>query len=263
MRMSLGLFVNLLLWVMAARAMDLAREQRIRAELEDTIVVGEAVTLTAAGAEFLALHTAASTPRTLGGVILAHGRGAHPDWNEVIQPLRMGLPAHGWDTLSLQMPLAAVDAAPDVYRALLPEAFPRLAAALTLLEQQGIRDLVVIGHSLGARMVVGWLAQDPPPEIRACVVVGLAVDPAEDRGGTIAALERIKIPLLDIYGSRDLDQVRRSAPARAAAARRAENRAYRQLEIEGADHFFRGQEALLLARIRGWLARVVATSPSG
>ena len=250
-----------LAWSVAVSATDLAREQRIHAELEGFVLVGESITLKGGGNEFLAIHTAASTPKALGGVILAHGRGANPDWNDVIQPLRIGLPEHGWETLSLQMPLAAADAAPDAYEALIPEAFPRLTAASEMLNQQGTRNQVVIGHSLGARMVVGWLAQDPPPSVRAGVLVGLAVGP--DEAGTLKALERIKIPLLDIYGSRDLDSVMDSAPARAAAARRGGNPDYRQLEIAGADHFFRGQETLLLARVRAWLARVAAIAPPG
>ena len=40
-------------------------------------------------------------------MIILHGRGYHPDWAEVANPLRVGL-AEGWNTLSLKMPVLDV-----------------------------------------------------------------------------------------------------------------------------------------------------------
>jgi len=74
-------------------------------------------------------------------------------------------------------------------------------------------------------------------------------------GGTLGALQRIMIPVLDIYGSRDLDDVVDSAPLRAAAARKARNPDYRQTEIAGANHFFQGLEDTLVSRVNAWISR--------
>jgi pimeloyl-ACP methyl ester carboxylesterase len=96
------------------------------------------------------------------------------------------------------------------------------------------------------------------------------------------SLEKIKLPVLDIYGSRDLDNVKRSSTARTNAARKsglvitqgqalepfrqsataqaAVSKktgfiAFRQFEIPGADHTFNGFEDILSKRIIGWLKR--------
>jgi len=243
----------------SAPASDLAREQRIREQIEDAILVGEPMTLRTGELGFLAIHTEAQTDETQGAVILLHGLGANPDWTEVIHPLRTRLPEHGWETLSLQMPVTAADAPRRDYLALIPEAATRIAFGVEFLKSRNIANIVVVGHSLGARMGIEWLAgEDVPKEITALVAVGLSADRQQRDGGTLAAIKKLQLPVLDIYGSRDLDTVLVSARARAAAARTAENPGYRQLEIEGADHFFRGLEDTLVMRVRAWLARVAA-----
>jgi pimeloyl-ACP methyl ester carboxylesterase len=180
---------------------------------------------------------------------------------DVINPLRSRLPEYGWKTLSIQLPIAAADASDWVYRELIPEAFPRITAALEHLKRQGVTNIVLIGHSLGARMGVEYLAQGAPAELRAFVAIGLSADNSiADSGipdsGTLGALKKLRLPLLDIYGSRDIDPVLNSVAARSAASRQAENGAYRQTRIDGADHFFNGLNDTLVAEVRAWLGRV-------
>ena len=67
------------------------------------------------------------------------------------------------------------------------------------------------------------------------------------------AVEKITVPVLDIYGSRDLDGVLNTVKTRAAAARKSGSGDYRQTEVEGADHFFVGVEDDLTRRVYGWL----------
>lgn len=84
--MGRKVFLLLLALVMPlADASDLAREQRLAAEIEETILVGEGLRLQAGGVEFFAIHALAETDAVRGGVILLHGRGAHPDWPDVIR----------------------------------------------------------------------------------------------------------------------------------------------------------------------------------
>ena len=67
-----------------AQGSDLEREARLAAEIEDSIVVGEPLYLTADGHDFLALYTAAEPAR--GSTLILHGRGYHPDWPLVAAP---------------------------------------------------------------------------------------------------------------------------------------------------------------------------------
>lgn len=248
--------IALLLFMNPLWASDLAREGRIESEIREALLVGEPLTLQAAGNDFFAIYAQEMTDYSQGAVILLHGRDAHPDWMEVVHPLRTQLPEYGWKTLSIQLPIAASDASGWVYPELIPEAVPRIAAAVAYLTQQGESNIVLIGHSLGARMGVEYLAQGAPEELRAFVAIGLSANIHAPDGGTLGALEKLNLPLLDIYGSRDIDSVLQSAPARSAAARQAKNESYRQNRIEGADHFFNGLSGMLVAEVRAWLGRV-------
>ena len=182
-------------------AADLLREQQIATRLEAVLQVGEALRL--GGEGFLGVHTPASKLPTRGGVILLHDRGMHPDWPQVVRPLRSGLPAHGWETLALQMPLAPPGAPDWADQLLIQEAGPRIAAGLGLLRQRGVDSIVLIGHGLGARMAIAYLQSDDIDDIRALVTIGLTLQPAESDDPLLAALRESAIPMLDIYGSRD------------------------------------------------------------
>ncbi len=246
-----------------ALASDRVREQRIASEIEDAIVVGDPLWLKAGDVEFLTIHTPAENDPLRGGVIILHGRGAHPNWADVVQPLRSELPSHRWETLSLQMPVAAVDAPGGAYVGLIPEATPRILAGIEFFRQRGITNLVLIGHSLGARMAVEFEAAAAPAEIKAVVAIGLPADRRQQGGGTLGGLKQIRVPVLDIYGSRDIRSVRDTSRLRKIAAREGGNGAYVQVEIAGADHFFRGLEPTLVARVQGWIARFGGSGQQG
>lgn len=240
-----------------AQASDLAREQRLAEQIEDGILVGDAVRLQAGGTAFLAIHTAAETEPAKGGVVLLHGMGAHPDWPEIINPLRSELPALGWETLSIQLPVAAANAGYRAYLPLFPEAGQRIAAAIAYLKQRVDGPLYLIAHSLGSTMAVDYLAAhgDHGGQVAGLIVIGLSADPDRTKSGTLAALAQIQLPILDLYGSEDVESVRRSAAARKGVALRGGNRGYTQQQVDGADHFFRDREQPLLEAVSRWLER--------
>jgi pimeloyl-ACP methyl ester carboxylesterase len=225
-------------------------------------MVGEALELDAGGRPFLALFTPAAGSERRGGVLLLHGLGAHPDWPDVIAPLRQELPQSGWATLSLQMPILPNDAEFSEYPPLFPEANARISAGIRYLQQQGIQPIVLLGHSLGSSMGAYFLASRAggSESVRAFVGIGMSAHP-----GTVAdtpdALAKMTIPVLDLYGALDLDGVLASARDRARAAQQANNGGYRQVEIAGADHFFRALDDTLVKRVASWLTHT--TRPAG
>lgn len=252
-----GLFLlawSLLLAASTAFAVgDRAKEQRWADQIVDMLIDGEAVWLGPDDGQFLAIHTPDLTGEPKGAVILVHGMGAHPDWQEVIHPLRVRLPEHGWATLSVQMPVLPNDADPADYAPLVPEAAPRLRAALDWLGERETGPVFIVGHSLGAVMTAAALAEDPGLAPAGAVLIGVGGSGDDPHLDSAAHLEQLTLPVLDLYGSRDLDSVLAGREARARAARRAGNDAYRQVEITGANHFFTGLEAALVRRVRGWL----------
>lgn len=253
-------------------ASDRLKERSWAEQIREQLIVGQALELSTAATtrstepatapqSFFALYTPAEGNLKRGGVILLHGLGAHPDWPDVIAPLRKALPEAGWATLSIQLPVWPNSASFEDYPPLFPAANRRISAAVAHLQQQGIANITLVGHSLGAAMGAYFLAQQAPGSeaIRAFVGIGMNQAP-----GSVAhtpdALANITVPVLDLYGAFDLDGVRDSARARAAS--QADNRGYRQTVIAGADHFFQGLDTTLIKRVAGWLTQMT-TAPAG
>jgi pimeloyl-ACP methyl ester carboxylesterase len=235
----------------AAIALDKEREQRYADEIRDTLVVGEDVLLEADGETFLALYTDTQSSPKRGAVVLLHGLGAHPNWPDVIFPLREALPEHGWASLSLQMPIAARDTPFDAYIALFPEVPARVDAGLQYLREVGFERVVLLGHSLGALMAASHLANNPAGEIQGLVVVGLAASDLSPTIATVAFLKAIHVPVLDLYGEQDRPNVVSTAWVRRSAS--ANNEDYTQVVVPGADHFFRNQNGDLIEAVKSWL----------
>jgi pimeloyl-ACP methyl ester carboxylesterase len=257
MKKSFNLLMYIILFALAhtqaGAASDLEKEKRWSQQIADGLVVGESVQLEAGGTAFMGIFTEASDGPSGRALILAHGMGAHPDWPDIINPLRSDLPDHGWSTLSIQMPILANDAALKDYAPLFDEVSPRIEAAVGFLRKQGNQTIVLIGHSLGASMAASYLGDNGQQGIQGFIAIGLSVTTADENMNSALALEKIHVPVLDLYGSRDLAAVLRSVKARKKAARKAANSRYQQLEIEGADHFFVGMEDTLNRRVYGWL----------
>lgn len=235
-----------------AHSSDAIKEQRWAVQIKEQLMVGQPLQIAAGQESFFALYTPASSKIQRGGVVLLHGLGAHPDWPEVISPLREGLPESGWATLSIQLPVWPNSAKFEDYPPLFPAANERITAAIQQLQQKGLTNIVLVGHSLGAAMGAYFLAEKSPGsnDIRAFVGIGMNQAPGST-AHTPDALAKISVPVFDLYGVHDLDGVLSSAKARAAA--QIDNRQYRQTVIPGADHFFSGLETSLTKRVAGWL----------
>jgi pimeloyl-ACP methyl ester carboxylesterase len=259
--MLLFISFTLLTWSGTVAASDSEKEKRWSQQFVDDLVVGEPLQLKAGTAEFACIFTEASAGSTGHAVILAHGIGVHPDWPEIINPLRSELPEHGWSTLSIQMPILANDAPLQDYLPLFDEAGPRIEAAVRFLRDRGNQTIVLIGHSLGAAMAASYLAHNPQHDLQGLIVIGLGAIDLDDRMNGVLALEKIQVPVLDLYGSNDLAIVLDSVKARTSAARTAGNTNYRQIEVEDADHFFAGLEDTLNQRVSGWLKSFYADKP--
>lgn len=231
---------------------DYAREQRIASEITDTILDGEVVTLNDGSHDFMGILTTAEQPR--GAVIILHGRGTHPDWEDVAHPLRTGLVEKGWTTLSLQMPVLEKEAKYYDYLPLLPNADKRIDAGIAYLKQQGIAPIVLAAHSCGAHMAMHWAeSKGGDNSIAAYVGLGMgATDYQQDMAHPFP-LDRMKVPVLDVYGEKEYPQVISMAPERKALIQKAGNPASKQMVLPAADHYFKDKGQELTAVVATWL----------
>ena len=240
-------------------ASDFAKESRWREQIVDSLLVGEVIDLKLKSSKenILALYTPATGKRE-GGIIVLHGTGAHPNWPDVIYPLRTELPEYGWSSLSVQLPVLANDAKHADYLPLFDEVAERINAGTQFLKSKGVNNIIIIGHSMGAAMASYYLSTQPKTDIRAFIGIGMSSSKADPKMDTPSTLAKIKIPVLDLFGSRDLDSVLASVKQRNNAGIKAKNNFYFQKKITGANHFMQDKEAEMIKRIRGWLKRYAA-----
>ena len=236
-------------------ASDLEKEKRWADQVVDAILDGDAVWLNDGKSDFLGIYTEAEEDKGRA-VIVMHGTGIHPDWAQVVQPLRVGLIEHNWNTLSIQMPVLPNEAEYKDYAPLYDEVAPRIDAAIKYLQENGSEDIVLIGHSQGSAMTAYYLSTSKP-EVKGFVAIGMAAFAGDPRMDSIKALESINVPVFDLYGSEDLEEILASAGDRKAAAKKAGNKNYTQTRITG-NHFFDGHEEELVDTVADWLDKTVA-----
>lgn len=242
-------------------AADNSYEQNLEAALAQRIEQGEPVWLNAAGDRFLGIYLQQSSKQARGAVIIVHGMGGHPDWPEVIAPLRRRLPAGGWASLSIQMPVLEPGEALAGYGDTLKPACNRIRTAVRYLQDRQYQNIALIGYGFGATTGAYFLTEGGGGGIQAFVGIGMrSYEFLSSRLDLDAYLERLTIPVLDLYGGRDFASVLKLAETRRLEARQQHRDRYRQVVIDGADHYFSGREDVLVQRIREWLDKVVPTS---
>lgn len=247
------IFIVAMVFSINTAASDLAKEKRWADQVVDSIMDGDAVWLKDGTGDYLGIYTEAEEDKKRA-VIVMHGTGIHPDWQQVIQPLRVGLTEHNWYTLSIQMPILANDAEYDEYAPLYDEVAPRIDAAIEYLKEKGISNIVLLGHSQGSSMTAYYLSSSKK-DVKGFVAIGMAAFGKDKRMNSIYALEKIKVPVFDLYGTEDLENVLASANKRKSAAKKAGNKEYAQSQIKG-DHFFDGEEENLVRVVAEWLERI-------
>lgn len=239
-------------------SLDIAREQHMGEEVLASLLVGEPLWLTAdvpvANAapfkrRFLGLLAEPPAPARAKATafLLLHGVGTNPD-HGVIGVLRQRLAEAGDATLSIQLPVLDWAATSDEYYPIAyPEAKARIGVAWNWLQQRGYRRLVLLSYGLGSRMANYWLTEPLPnasvPSPAAWITVS--------HWGQYWNAERLRVPMLDVVAQIDVMQALAGAPSRGALL--AGRPGSRQATLANADAEYNGQEARLLALIRGFL----------
>jgi len=245
-------FALLLLFSMwGVSASDLEREQRLVTEMEANLFDGEVVYLSDGDRDFAAALITNEDAR--GSVILLHGRGFHPDWQDVVGPVRVALAEAGWNTLSAQMPVLEKDKKYYDYVPLFPESYKRIEAAVKYIRENFDGPVVLLAHSCGAHMAMNWIDEVGDAQIDAYVGAGMG---ATDYGQDLIRpfpIEKMKVPLLDILGSEEYPRVLALAKERKRILAGSGNPQSAQVFIDGADHYFKDRNAELGEAIIAWL----------
>jgi hypothetical protein len=243
--------------VVGTAAPDTEREQRLRDEVEHTLLDGEAVTLTAGGgAGYLGIYTEAETEQVRGSVLILHGRGFHPDWQDVVHPLRVGLTSFGWNTLAIQLPVLAKEASYHDYLAVFPHAGPRIEAAIEYLQRQYAGPVVLLAHSCGTHMAQHWMLRASPAALAtfdAYVGIGMGATDVGQPMREPFPFERLSVPVLDIYAENDFRAVRLLAGVRRLQLEANSHPRHAQIVVPQSEHYFVNRGEVLTESIARWL----------
>ena len=242
-----------LLPILPAGGADREREDRLVEEMEANLFDGDVITLLPDGETFATVEMESQTDTTRGGIVLLHGRGFHADWPENIGSLRVGLSEAGWHTLSLQMPVLEKSAKYFDYLPVLPEAMPRIDAALEHLKDQNISPFVLLAHSCGAHMAMLWMEQHGDSGIDAFVGIGMGATDYKQPMRHPFPFASVAIPVLDLYGEEDYPAVHRMAPERLDLMNKGGNALSKQVASAGADHYFTDKSDQLTKGVSNWL----------
>jgi len=236
---------------------DLDDERELAERLAERNGSEEVLKLDVSGIPFQSLYRDSPEKKRRGGIILLHGRKSNQDAQALIHPLRVGLPGHGWATLSVSLPAAETQAEIENFSSLMPESVGRLRAAVSALKQKEITDIALLGHDSGAWIVLNYLIQQPDPAVRAVILL----DPAPVHGligfpVRLSRLSTLAIPILELLGHRQGLPADEEARERKTALKSVPD--YRQVGVETPDGGWNDVEDYLVQRIHGWLNRMFA-----
>ncbi len=261
-------FLLIVTGLSSVSASDLQREKRLADEIVDAILDGDAVFLSAEGLgngqkransdEFLTIYTETSVEPVKGTAIILHGRGFHPDWQDTVNPLRVGLIESGWNTLSVQMPVLHKEAKYYDYEPLFPQAIPRIEAAIKYareqLKAQGSKNKVVlIAHSCGAHMAMAFVDTDSVEVVDAYIVLGMGATDYGQPMKQALPIEKIKVPVLDVYAENDYPAVIKMAPERLRMMTSAGNKLSDQQVVPVSNHYYTDKGDDLTGVVSRWL----------
>jgi hypothetical protein len=224
---------------------------------------GEAITLQQDGKPFGAIYTEQTTGKPKGALLIVPDLNRAADAPGVVTALATSVPRSGWSSLTLELPSVPADGSRSAYGKDIEAATKRVAAGLEFLRSKQAAAIVVLGHGLGATVNAVLLAQGSAKRVVGLVAVGWDLgDDLLPPLNALTTLEKLKLPVLDIFGGRDFESVRAQAERRGVAVRKGQPDGYLRVEVRDANHEFKGLELFLVNRVRGWMERVRAQSAS-
>lgn len=253
MRFIITILIGFLSTAQFVLASDLAREKRLAEQNEEMIFDGEVLYLDSAGHEFMNVYMETEAEQLKGAVIILHGRGFHPDWKNVVRPLRIGLAEKGWNTLSMQMPVLEKNAKYYDYLPIMPEAFPRIEAGIDFLKNEGFENIILIAHSCSVHMVMAWLDAKRFRDIDAFIGIGMGATDYQQPIARPLPLDQLSVPVLDVYGAEEYPAVVSGAEQRLDFIKRGGNIKSKQVIVMGADHYFTQKDEDLLEVVSEWM----------
>ena len=151
------------------------------------------------------------------------------------------------------MPVLEKEAKYYDYVPLFANADKRIDAGIAFLKQKGIAPVVLVAHSCGAHMAMNWINTRGDGDIAAYVGLGMGATDFEQDMVQAFPLDKMKVPVLDVYGEKEYPQVISLAAERQTLMQKAGNSNSKQMVLPEADHYFKDKGEELNAVVANWL----------
>ena len=185
-------------------------------------------------------------------ILLLHGRGLNPNEENVMQPLRVGLFEEGYNTFSIQLPVLDKGKTFYDYRKIFKYSDERINSSIKKILNSN-KEVIIIAHSCGVHMLMSWVRKHHNNSVKAFISIG---SEAVDIGQKIIhpyPYNKIKTPILDVYGENDYKSIKRNAGKRLSDIKNASNNKSSQVKIFGSDHYHRDNADELFKAVNQWL----------
>lgn len=212
---------------------------------------------------FLVLHRESETGDPQGCIILLHGDNEHPDWPQVISPIRKLLNENSWCTLSVEVPDIqqrdglSNSAIPDVddEKTLPNEAlvFERIDRTIEFMRATGYGRAAYLGHGTGAAYALKYVVRRGLGQT-ALIMIDTATPAPISNFDMAQFVESIRMPSLDYYFDTSAEKVRFARERQSAANKRSsKDDLYVQIKAMPDRRFDPASDQRLAQRIRGFL----------
>ena len=146
--------------------------------------------------------------------------------------MRTRIAEAGYTTLSIQLPVLGPGAKVGDYIPTYGDGAERYELAARFLRDKGYKNVGIVSHSLGATMANYYLIKADEVPVKAWVFIGII--------NGLEEMFRIKIPVLDVFGSKDWEITQVGAYERRKQILKVHGSD--QVVVPDAQHFFEGRE---------------------
>ena len=185
-------------------------------------------------------------------VLYLHGRGLNPNEQNLAYPIRVGM-SDSYNTYSLQLPVLKKQSTYLEYTKIFYDSDDRIFSAIKYIYDKN-KKLIIIAHSCGVHMLMSYIkSKNLSKNISSLVLIGSG---AVDKGEKLIyeyPYDKIKIPVLDLYGENDFDLVLKNSAKRSEYIKK-NNIKSEQIKIKSSDHYHADNSNQVITFVKKWLS---------
>ena len=185
-------------------------------------------------------------------VLYLHGRGLNPNEQNLAYPVRLGM-SDSYNTYSIQLPVLRKQSTYLDYTKIFYDSDERIFSAMEYIRNKN-EKIIIIAHSCGVHMLMSFIKKmDLSEDITSLILIGSG---AVDKGEKLIykyPYDKIKIPMLDLYGENDFNLVLKKSAERNEYIKEANTKS-QQIKIKSSDHYHADNSQEVITLVKKWLS---------